>query len=153
MHRTAHLPPCHSPAPSRRTEVRRTRRRPTRNDPPLNQEDLLGMLLSFSITVFEVLERYAIYWTADEQEAYLHAWDVVGSYLGIGTRAAVSKLEDSLGRKVTGDQWQGLRPPTVADSRALLDQIRARQWLDPSPTSVLDPSDWSSVRSGRVMTK
>ena len=28
------------------------------NDPPLNQEDLLGMLLSFSVTVFEVLERY-----------------------------------------------------------------------------------------------
>ena len=31
---------------------------------PLNQEDLLGILLTFSITVFEVLERFGICWTA-----------------------------------------------------------------------------------------
>ena len=36
---------------------------------------------------FEVLERYGISWTADQQESYLHLWDVVGAYLGIGTRA------------------------------------------------------------------
>ena len=46
---------------------------------PLNQEDLLGMLLTFGITVFEVLERYGVNWTADEQDAYLHAWDVIGA--------------------------------------------------------------------------
>ena len=123
------------------------------NEPPLNQEDLLGMLLSFSVTVFEVLERYGICWTADEQEAYLHAWDVVGSYLGIGSPGVVVQLEQRVGREVAGESWHGLRPPTIADTRALLDQIRARQWLDPAPTSVLDTTDWSSVRSGRVMTK
>ena len=124
------------------------------NDPPLNQEDLLGMLLSFSVTVFEVLERYGICWTAGEQEAYLHAWDVVGSYLGIGARASSRGWSRaSVGRKVADEGWHGWRPPTVADTRGGLDRIRARQWIDPSPTSVLDTNAWSSVRSGRVMTK
>ena len=60
---------------------------------PLNQEDLLGILLTFSITVFEVLERFGICWTADEQEAYLHLWDVIGAYLGIGSPAVRQQLE------------------------------------------------------------
>src|SRR5918996_1373497 len=34
---------------------------------PLNQEDLLATLLAFTVTVFEVLERYGITWTADAQ--------------------------------------------------------------------------------------
>jgi len=124
-----------------------------RNDPPLNQEDLLGMLLSFSIVVFEVLEQYGICWGADEQAAYLHAWDVVGSYLGIGDDAVMKALAKHHRTPIRDDDWQGLRPPTVADTRALLDQIRGRQWLDPSPTGVLDAGNWSSVRAGRVMTR
>lgn len=52
------------------------------NDVPINQEDLLGMLLSFSVTTFEVLESYGIRWTSDEQEAYLYLWDLVGAHLG-----------------------------------------------------------------------
>src|SRR4029079_12451317 len=39
---------------------------------PLNQEDLLGMLLMFSFVVFEVLDRFGLCWTADEQDAFLH---------------------------------------------------------------------------------
>lgn len=118
------------------------------NAPPLNQEDLLGMLLSFSVTVFEVLERYGITWTADEQEAYLHLWDVIGAYLGIGSPKVVAKLPLEL-----GDGWHGLRPPSVGTTRAMLDQLRSRQWIDPAPTAPFEVDSWSSLRAGRVLTK
>ena len=63
---------------------------PALDDPSrvlLNQEDLLATLLSFSITVFEVLEQFGISWTAEEQEAYFYVWDRVGETLGIGDTA------------------------------------------------------------------
>jgi ER-bound oxygenase mpaB/B'/Rubber oxygenase, catalytic domain len=61
----------------------------------LNQEDLLATLLSFSITVFEVLEQFGISWTAKEQEAYFYVWDRVGETLGIGDTRAILELTGS----------------------------------------------------------
>ena len=112
------------------------------NEVPLNQEDLLGMLLSLSITTFEVLERYGISWTADQQESYLHMWDVVGAYLGIGVAPVVDELAKRMA-KVPGRpgqpplppelSWVGLRPVGVNDTRRLLGQLRDRQWLELGP--------------------
>jgi hypothetical protein len=140
----------------------------------LNQEDLLTLLLSLSITVFEVLERFGIAWRADEQEAYLHLWDVVGHYLGIGTNEVIddlvkcfSKQESAVTttapvrrgtKKIARNElvpsdWIGLRPPTVAGTRALLAQLRERQWPDVAPTSPLDPATWSGARAGRALIK
>ena len=161
-----------------------------RNRTPINQEDLLALQLSLSITVFEVLERFGISWTADEQEAYLHLWDVVGAHLGIASEPAIDELQaavatargdnggahaergrptmaaaDDVAPALPGsaaaappklvrlDGWIGLRPPTVAQTRALLDQLRARQWINPAPTGPLDQTEWTSARSGRVLTK
>jgi hypothetical protein len=125
------------------------------NDPPLNQEDLLGTLLSFTITVFEVLERFGIQWTVDEQEAYLHAWDVIGAYLGIGTPTVVALMESyhQAPAALTDGRWHGLRPPSVEETRALLDQMRARQWIDPAPHDPFETDTWSSLRAGRILTK
>jgi hypothetical protein len=64
-------------------------------DVPLNQEDLLATLLSFTITVFEVLERFGITWTAEEQEAYFYVWDHVGRTLGIGDEHVIGALTGS----------------------------------------------------------
>jgi hypothetical protein len=135
-----------------------------RNFPPLNQEDLLGMLLTFSISVFEVLERYDITWTEDEQEAYLHAWDVVGAYLGIGSPAAIQAFEKKYTARRKKDKvlprgplidasWHNLRPPTVDGTRVLLDQIRDRQWVDQEPKGPLEMDAWSSQRAGRILTR
>ena len=145
---------------------------------PLNQEDLLGMLLSFTVTVFEVLETYGIHWTADEQEAYLYLWDLVGAHLGIGSPYVVARLEQDYA-KVVSDQinrsagvcerhfetsrlgvrprhtiasasWHGLRPPTLDDSRALLDQIQERQWPIRDPRrSALDGTELLPGHEGR----
>jgi hypothetical protein len=116
---------------------------------PINQEDLLGMLLTFSISVFEVLEKYGICWTLEEQLAYLHAWDVVGAHLGIGSTAANRTLAD-LDPSIAS--WVGLRPDDVDSTRALLQQIRERQWIAPSPTSALNTGSSPGLRSGRLLT-
>jgi hypothetical protein len=58
----------------------------------LHQEDLLATLLTFSITVFEVLEQFGIHWTTYEQEAYFYVWDRVGETLGIGDTSAILAL-------------------------------------------------------------
>ena len=126
----------------------------------LNQEDLLTLLLSLSITVFEVLEQFGIAWSADEQEAYLHLWDIVGHYLGIGDSAAIAELDqrppqghEHRRTDLIPDDWIGLRPPTVAGTRALLAQLRARQWPDVAPTGPLEAGTWSGARAGRALIK
>jgi hypothetical protein len=115
---------------------------------PLNQADLIGTLLTFTIAVFEVLERLDIRWSEDEQLAYLHTWDVVGAHLGIGSPSAKRALPKEISR-VVGD-WIGLRPPTLARSRQLLDLIRDDQWRPRAPGEI-DDNDWQSGRAGRLL--
>jgi hypothetical protein len=50
---------------------------------PLNQEDLLGTLMSFVPVVLDSLKKLGIDFTEQEEEDYLHAWLVVGALLGI----------------------------------------------------------------------
>ncbi len=124
---------------------------------PLNQEDLLGMLLTFSVSVMEVLERYGICWTADEHEAYLHLWDVIGGYLGIGSAGVVEELKPTLDKhKIIVDTWHGLRPASMIETRILLEQIRERQWADPESKAQGDgggaTSETTSLREGRLLT-
>lgn len=124
-----------------------------RNAVPLNQEDLLAMLLSFSITTFEVLEKYGINWSADDQESYLHLWDVIGAYLGIGVPSVIAELKQVLGRKnplPLDQQWIGLRPAGVPQTRRLLTQLRRRQWLDDLGA---ERDNGPEALPGRVLTK
>ena len=54
---------------------------------PINQEDLLGTLGTFTVTTFEVMEKLGVPWNDEAELAYLMLWDRVGELLGIGTRA------------------------------------------------------------------
>ncbi len=49
----------------------------------INQEYLAGTLMSFSVTLLEALEQFGIEETEDRQEAYLHAWKIIGYILGV----------------------------------------------------------------------
>jgi ER-bound oxygenase mpaB/B'/Rubber oxygenase, catalytic domain len=150
------------------------------NDIPINQEDLLGTLLAFTVTVFEVLERYGIAWTADDQEAYLYAWDLIGNHLGIGSDKAVAELDDDVPKelmpmgprapqlptpeeaksfqtRLKEEGWHGLRPPTVVGTRQLQEQLRDRQWPPLDVTTPIaggeDDTEWEGARSGRVLVR
>jgi hypothetical protein len=50
---------------------------------PVNQEDLVGTMLSFSWVALDGLEKIGVELTADDREAYVHCWNVVGHLLGI----------------------------------------------------------------------
>ena len=50
---------------------------------PINQEDLVGTLLSFSVVILDGLEQLGVTLTPDERSAYMHLWRVVGTMMGI----------------------------------------------------------------------
>jgi uncharacterized protein with NAD-binding domain and iron-sulfur cluster len=50
---------------------------------PINQEDLLGTLMTFSWVVLDGLQRMGTRLTAEQRDAYLEAWRSVGLGLGI----------------------------------------------------------------------
>jgi len=50
---------------------------------PINQEDLLGTLMTFSWVVLDGLERLGTRLDAEQRDAYLEAWRAVGLGLGI----------------------------------------------------------------------
>jgi hypothetical protein len=99
---------------------------PADRERPLNQEDLLGALLTFSITVFEVLEQFGITWTGEEQLAYLRTWHLVGSVLG------VTGLLDPIAETPFSPPLPAGLPPTVKDAREVLEVIRLRNWTSVS---------------------
>ncbi len=113
-------------------------------DVPLNQTDLLATLLSFSITVFEVLEQFGITWTAEEQEAYFYVWDRVGETLGIGDMSVIQALT---GLRDLEDLKKALRGfdegnPNPFDGLALVDM--------PTPGSQVTSKDRDSLFKGRL---
>ena len=50
---------------------------------PINQEDLAGTLMTFSIQILDGFKRFRIPVSDDEQEAYLHVWKVIGHLMGV----------------------------------------------------------------------
>ena len=74
---------------------------------PLNQEDLLGTLFTFSLIGLQVLERSGVRLPSEDKEAYVHAWNVVGHGMGIR---------------------DDLLPLDVADATEVFARIRARAY-------------------------
>ncbi len=50
---------------------------------PINQEDMLGTLMTFSWLILDGLDRLGVRLTAAEQDAYTAAWMLVGRLMGI----------------------------------------------------------------------
>ncbi|KAG0361400.1 hypothetical protein BG005_008416 [Podila minutissima] len=51
---------------------------------PINQEDLLATLFSFSNTMWRVMDaRMGVHMTAQEREDYLHLWRYIGYMMGV----------------------------------------------------------------------
>ncbi|MBL8950368.1 MAG: DUF2236 domain-containing protein [Myxococcaceae bacterium] len=74
---------------------------------PVNQEDLAGTLMTFSVVILDALPKLGVQLTDAEAEAWLHLWQVTGHLLGVRPE---------------------LVPRDVADGVQLMELIRARQW-------------------------
>ena len=64
---------------------------------PVNQEDLILTLLSFSISSIDALQQFRVEEEETQKEAYLHAWMSIGVVLGIDEDLLPSNLEQARG--------------------------------------------------------
>lgn len=78
---------------------------------PINQEDLLGTLMTFTTLILDGLATINIYVSPEDQQAYLETWLAIGKLMGIDPE---------------------LLPATVVDARAVTALIERRQ-VAPSP--------------------
>jgi len=62
---------------------------------PVNQEDLLGTLLSFTSVVFRAFDHMGIPLTHEAQESYLQLWAAIGDLLGIASAEFVVRPADA----------------------------------------------------------
>ena len=113
---------------------------------PICQEDLLGTMLSFSVTVIESLVASNITLNAREREDYLHLWKVVGFLLGIDEErlpddypAGVAMMED----------WRRRTHRPTETSRALM-QAMIAFWYERVPGRIFDgvTSGWCRLWVG-----
>jgi hypothetical protein len=63
---------------------------------PINQEDLTGTLLAFSVGVLECLRRLGAWVSADDRNAYVHAWRQIGRQLGVCEELLVQTVDEGL---------------------------------------------------------
>ncbi|WP_434385403.1 oxygenase MpaB family protein [Melittangium boletus] len=62
---------------------------------PINQEDMAGTLMTFSYVVLEGLKALRIELTAEQRDAWLHAWKLVGRTLGVHERLLPDGLDEA----------------------------------------------------------
>jgi hypothetical protein len=62
---------------------------------PINQEDIAGTLMDFSVGVMKGLKRSRIMLSPEDAEAYLHCWKVVGHIMGIRPELMPENVEDA----------------------------------------------------------
>jgi len=73
---------------------------------PINQEDLLGTLMTFTWLILDGLARLHVRLTPEEQQAYLDTWLAVGALMGVEAQ---------------------LLPKTVDEAKAVTELIEKRQ--------------------------
>ena len=62
---------------------------------PLNQEEMAGTLMAFSVIVLNALMAFNLKATIQEKEGYLHLWCVVGHVLGLDRGLIPANLEEA----------------------------------------------------------
>ncbi|MEU6389053.1 oxygenase MpaB family protein [Streptomyces sp. NPDC046939] len=62
---------------------------------PINQEDMIGGQMFFSLLVLDSLHRLNIHMSTEGAEAYYYAWRVVGAMLGVDQDAVPKTLEEA----------------------------------------------------------
>ncbi len=129
---------------------------------PINQEDLLETLLTFTEVAFEVFDRTGVVYSEEEADDYLFVWSLVGYHLGVHpdllplTRSQTRQLMPEVRRRQFGPS-----PAGEALTAALLDQ--GRQLCPPGLRGIpattvrfyvgdttadylgVPPSDWTRV--------
>ena len=86
---------------------------------PINQEDMMGTLCSFSINVLLSIQKTGAPWlTLKEQEAYLHLWRYIGHLIGVREENNVCTSVSRAGGAVESVVQHLLMAPTERSKQA-----------------------------------
>jgi len=133
---------------------------------PINQEDQAGTLMAFSWIVLRSLKQIGVDFEPEEKRAYLHAWRVVGHFLGVDPAFSV---DDPVDARALVDRIQSRHhrasPAGRELTKALIDQVgewlpgrfmdgvvvaMMRHWLTPEVAEYLDvpKAGWTRILIG-----
>lgn len=105
---------------------------------PCNQEELAYTLLTFSYVFLRGLRRLGLGLNRADEEAYLHAWNVLGHVLGIEDELMAWTMEDAAAR-FADIQARGRMRPRQPDPRPPLAAALMREMENQIPLRVLKP--------------
>ncbi|MFD2524077.1 oxygenase MpaB family protein [Emticicia soli] len=87
---------------------------------PINQEDMLGTNLAFSLVVLKGMRKLGYSIDNAYQRAYLHTWNAIGFLLGVDKAILLANEQDAIGveRLIAARQFR-----QSAESQALTDSL------------------------------
>ena len=105
---------------------------------PCNQEELAYTLLTFGYVFLRSLRRLGLRLGAADEEAYLHAWNVVGHVLGIDRTLMVETMAqgEALMARM---QARGRAEPVTPDPRPALGRALMQTMENSLPWSIVKP--------------
>lgn len=88
---------------------------------PVNQEDLAGTLMTFSIVVLDALAKLDTTFSDEDADAYFHAWNCVGHVMGVDERLIARSIDDgrALWTRIVERNWDSC-PEGEAMTAALI---------------------------------
>lgn len=107
---------------------------------PINQEFLIGTLISFSLSILQLLDTMEIEYDQSAAEDYIHLWNVVGFLLGIDADLLPFDLDD-LHQLDLLIRERNFGPSTAAHemTSALLSVLRGMvpRWMSSVPQTLM----------------
>jgi hypothetical protein len=108
---------------------------------PINQEDMAGTLMTFSTEVLVGMARFRIPISRAEEEAFLHAWKVIGAMMGIQPELLPTDPQDAYDLAETIFQRQrGPSEAGLALTKALvgfMEQQAPGRLFDGMPSTII----------------
>jgi hypothetical protein len=113
---------------------------------PICQEDLAGTMLSFSVTTIQGLEISNITLNAEEKEAYLHLWKVIGHLIGVKDELMPTDYADA---ENLFNKWAARNHKDTPAGRELM-KAMVDFWYERVPGTVFDgvTSGWARLWVG-----
>ena len=105
---------------------------------PCNQEELAYTLLTFSYVFLRSMRKLGLGLPRADEEAYLHAWNVVGHVLGI-ERALMADTMDQAEAQFARIQARGRHRPIQSDPRPALGRALMQTMEDVIPMRLIKP--------------
>ena len=108
---------------------------------PINQEDLAGTLMTFSLQILLAMKRFRIPMRREDEEAYLHAWKIVGHLMGVEQALLPADLAEAerLAKTIFARQ-KAASDAGLELTGALLDFMQSQlpgRWLDGFPATLI----------------